>query len=94
MNKVNNERKDYYEYFTSEDMYLVSGESGDWVFSECDAWSFYFEMRPEEASEGGFDLPETDIIKGVNEALEGLISLAESVNSKKPTETLNNAEKN
>jgi len=87
MNQVNNSPSNYYEYWTTEDIYLVSGSSCDWVFNECDAWSFYYEIRPETPSKGGFDPPETDIIKGAKESLAGLISLAININGKKPSET-------
>tara|TARA_B100001093_G_C26775761_1_gene992277 strand:- start:95 stop:1228 length:1134 start_codon:yes stop_codon:yes gene_type:complete len=73
-----------YEWWTTEDLYVTTGDSVDYVFSELNSWAYFFELRPSSWSGGGFDPPEETILDGCREALIGIESLANSTNGEKP----------
>ena len=51
------------------DAYLVSGDTGDWSYGELGIYSFGLELRPVEFNQGGFMLPENQIIPTCEENL-------------------------
>ncbi|MHC4586323.1 MAG: M14 family zinc carboxypeptidase, partial [Planctomycetota bacterium] len=52
----------YTNLLDEPDAYLVSGDTGDWSYGELGIYSFGMELRPVTFSQGGFVLPENQIM--------------------------------
>ena len=52
----------YTNWLDTPGTYLVSGDTGDWSYGELGIYSFGLELRPVTFSQGGFVLPENQII--------------------------------
>ncbi len=59
----------YTNWLDMPDTYLVSGDTGDWSYGELGIYSFGIELRPVTFSQGGFVLPENQIIPTCTENL-------------------------
>jgi carboxypeptidase T len=59
----------YTNWFDMPDTYLLSGDTGDWSYGELGIYSFGIELRPVTSSQGGFRLPENQIIPTCEENL-------------------------
>ena len=52
----------YTNWFDMSDTYLLSGDTGDWSYGELGIYSFGIELPPVTYSQGGFRLPESQIM--------------------------------
>jgi hypothetical protein len=59
----------YTNWLDMPDTYLLSGDTGDWSYGELGIYSFGIELRPVTSSQGGFVLPENQIIPTCEENL-------------------------
>ena len=57
----------------------AGGTAGDWSYGERGALSLLVELRPGSAAGGGFELPPDQIIPTCDEALAGVLALAETL---------------
>ena len=59
----------YTNWLDTPGTYLTSGDTGDWSYGELGIYSFGIELRPVEFNQGGFMLPENQIIPTCEENL-------------------------
>jgi murein tripeptide amidase MpaA len=57
----------------------AGGTAGDWTYGERGALSLLVELRPSSAAGGGFELAPEQIIPTCDEALAGVLALAETL---------------
>jgi murein tripeptide amidase MpaA len=67
------------EIYTFQSPYACSGVAKDWAFDKLDALSWTIELRPKSSEEGGFELPQDQIIPTVEENFEAMLTLAEAI---------------
>jgi hypothetical protein len=59
----------YTNWIDMPDTYILSGDTGDWSYGELGIYSFTIELRPVTYAQGGFRLPENQIIPTCEENL-------------------------
>ena len=56
-------------------LYLASGTMPDWTYDGLGALGYTYELRPSSASEGGFELPESQILDACDENYNGAMEM-------------------
>lgn len=64
---------------TDQLLYTADGIAPDWTFGVLDALSWTYEMRPDCCGLDGFDPPPSSILPGSQEALAGILVLADVI---------------